>query len=217
MRNSRLQPRLRLRALLPSATAGGSEGDATVGADWETLPADTCAGGRNCERALAPRSTALQAEDLLRDTYCALADSRTPPAVVATEGSYSSSATSGGDVGVGRAAIAAKTSPGTNSESAEFPVSARMARRISPPPTRCASQTSVATRAPAPFWPGFRGVDNIGALTGAELSSPAAVAFEVLISPPRLLAVVGGMIRSVQIGKRCPRTPSPGGGIASDA
>ena len=30
----------------------------------------------------------------------------------------------------------------------------------------------------APFWPGYRGVANIEALTDAELSPPVAVAFE---------------------------------------
>ena len=34
----------------------------------------------------------------------------------------------------------------------------------------------------APFWPGYRGVANIESMTDAELSSPAAVAFECIVA-----------------------------------
>ena len=85
----------------------------------------------------------------------------------------------------------------------------RAAQRYAPLP-------SVSTEASSKFWPVYRGVDNHEALPDAELSPPAAVAFEDPIVLPRLLAVLRGMRRSVRIKKRIPRTPALGVGASDE-
>ena len=59
---------------------------------------------------------------------------------------------------------------------------------IAPPPRMRGAMDLCRRWELAPFWPGYRGVANIEALADAELSSPAAVAFECI----RASATAGG-------------------------